>query len=99
YAGGVDALEIGWRRDVGAAFGAVAQAEPAAADIAAAARRIDRVIDRGAAIAGTVHRMLWMERQPGEIDILAGDLDLVHRRIARRHLDQRLRIGEPPEIL
>ena len=42
--------------------------------------------------------MLRMERQPGEIDVLAGDLDLVHRRVAGRHLDQRLRIGEPPEV-
>ena len=39
-----------------------------------------------------------MKRQPGQIDVLAGDLDRVHRRVAGRHLDQRLRIGEPPEI-
>ncbi len=42
--------------------------------------------------------MLRMERQLGEVDVLAGDLDLVHRRIAGRHFDQRLRIGEPGEI-
>ena len=42
--------------------------------------------------------MLGMERQLGEVDILAGDLDRVHRRIRRWHFDERLRIGEPGEI-
>ena len=42
--------------------------------------------------------MLRMERQLGEVDVLAGDLDCVHRRIGRRHFDERLRIGEPGEI-
>ena len=34
HAGGVDALEVGWRGDVGAGLVAVAQAEPPAADVA-----------------------------------------------------------------
>ncbi len=92
---GIDALEIGRRGDVDAAFGAVAQAQSPAADIAPPRRRIDGVIDRRAQIARAVERMLRMERQLGEVDILAGDLDRVHRRIRRWHFDERLRIGEP----
>ena len=39
-----------------------------------------------------------MERQPGEIDVLAGDLDGVHRRLVRRHLDQRLQAVQSLEV-
>ena len=39
-----------------------------------------------------------MERQSGEIDVLAGDFDLVHRRVGGGHFDQRLRVGEALEI-
>ncbi len=95
---GVDALEVGRRGNVGAGFGAVAQAQAAAADIAAAGRRIDGVVDGRAAIAAAVIGVLRMERQLGEIDVLAGDLDIVHRGVAGRHLDQRLRAREPSEI-
>jgi len=42
--------------------------------------------------------VLWVERQPQQIDIAVGQHDLVDRRVARRNLDERLRIGEPPEI-
>ena len=42
--------------------------------------------------------MLRIERQLGEIDVLAGDLTCVHRRVAGRHFDQRLRVGEALEI-
>ena len=97
-AGGVDALQIGRRGDVGAGLVAVAQAEAAAADIASPGRGIDHVVDGRAHIAAAVIGVLRMEGQLGEIDVLAGDLDLVHRRVVRGHLDQRLRIGEPLEI-
>ena len=50
-------------------------------------------------IATAVEGMVRIERQLGEIDVLAGDLDGVDRRVAGRHLDDRLRIGEPLEIL
>ena len=98
HGGGVDALEIGRRGDVGAGFVAVAQAKPAAADIAAAGRRIDGVVDGRRAIAAAVIGVLRMERQLGQIDVLAGDFYVVNRRVAGRHLDQRLRAGEPSEI-
>jgi hypothetical protein len=55
-------------------------------------RRIDDVVDRGAAIAAAVKGVLGMERQLGEIDILAGDLDRVDRRFVGRNLDDRLRV-------
>ena len=98
HAGGVDALEIGRRGDVDAAFGAIAQAQAPAADVAPPGRRIDGVIDRRAQIARAVERMLRMKRQLGEIDVLAGELDRMHRRLGRWNFDHRLRIGEPLEI-
>ena len=39
-----------------------------------------------------------MERQLGQIDVLAGNFYVMHRGVAGRHLDQRLRAGEPSEI-
>ena len=98
HAGGVDALEIGWRGDVGAALIAVAQTQAARADIAPSGRRIDHIIDRRAHIAAAVIGVLRMERQLAQIDVLAGDLDLMHRRVARRHFDERLRTAEALEI-
>ncbi len=98
HACGVDALEVGWRGDVGAALIAIAQTQAAAADIAPAGRRVDHIIDRRTHIAAAVIGMLRMERQFGQIDVLAGDLDPMHRRVARRHFDERLRTGEALEI-
>ena len=39
-----------------------------------------------------------MKREPGQIDVLAGETDLVHGGFVGRHLDNRLRIGQAPEI-
>ncbi len=39
-----------------------------------------------------------MKREPAEIDVLAGDLDRVHRRVVRRHLHQRLQAAQALEI-
>ncbi len=36
-----------------------------------------------------------MERQLGEIDVVAGDHHLLHRRVGLRHLDHRLRVRHP----
>ena len=99
HAGGVDALEIGRRGDVGAGLVAVAQAQAAAADVPSPGRRIDHVVDRRAQVATAVVGVVRIERQLGEIDVLAGDLDRVHRRVAGRDFDHRLRIGQALEIL
>ena len=98
HAGRVDALEIGRRGDVGAGLVAVAQAQPAASDVASSGRRIDGVVDGRAHVATAVVGVLRVERQLGQIDVLAGDLHRVHRRVAGRHLDDRLRIGQALEI-
>ena len=90
HAGRVDALEIGRRRDVGAGLVAVAQAEAAAADIPSSGRRIDRVVGGRAQIATAVVGVVRIERQLGEIDVLAGDL-------ARREPERR-RTGFPPPV-
>ena len=86
--GRVDALEIGRRGDVGAGLGAVAQAQPAAADVAPPGRRIDHVVGGRAEIATAVVGVVRVERQLGQIDVLAGDL--APRAPARR------RTGSPP---
>ena len=99
HAGRVDALEIGRRGDVGAGLVAVAQAEPAAADVPPSGRRIDHVVGRRAQVATAVVGVVRIERQLGEIDVLAGDLHGVHRRVAGRNLHHRLRIGQALEIL
>jgi hypothetical protein len=39
-----------------------------------------------------------MERQPGQIDVIALEHDLVHRRVGRWHLHHRLRIVHPPHV-
>jgi hypothetical protein len=39
-----------------------------------------------------------IERQLGQVDVLAGELDGVDGSISRRHLDNLLRVGEPPEV-
>jgi hypothetical protein len=98
HATGVDALKVGWGSDVRARFVAVAQTQSPAADIPASGRRIDRVINRGAQIARAVEGVLGMERQLGEIDVLAGDLDLMHGRVSGRYFDKRLWAREPLEI-
>ena len=70
----VDALEIGGRGDVGAGLVAVAETEPPASDIPPAGRRIDHIIGRRAQVAAAVVGVVRIERQLGEIDVLAGDL-------------------------
>ena len=98
-AGRVDALEIGRRGDVGAGLVAVAEAQPAAADIPPAGRRIDHIVGRRAQVATAVVGVVRIERQLGEIDVLAGDLHGVDRSVAGRDLHHRLRIGQALEIL
>jgi hypothetical protein len=75
-----------------------AQTEPSAADIAPPRRRIDGEVHRRAQIAATVVGVLWMERQPREIDIAARKHNLVDRRVARGDLDERLPSGESCKI-
>src|SRR4051794_10601971 len=65
----------------------------------ATGRRNNRVVGRRAHEAAAVVGMMRVERQLGEIDVLAGDLDGVHRRVVRRDFHHRFRIGEPLEIL
>ena len=89
------ALEVGHLREVRQHGVAAAQHQPAAADIAPAGLRIDRVVDRRRQIRRAVIGVLHVERQPGEIDVVAGDHDLLHRRVGLRHLDHRLRGRHP----
>ena len=50
-------------------------------------------------IATAVIGVVRIERQLGQIDVLAGDLDRMHRRVGGGDLDHGLGIGQPLEIL
>ena len=91
-AGEEHALQVRHLRQVREHGVAPAQHQPAAADIAPSGRRIDRVVDRRREIRRAVIGVLHVERQPGEIDVVAGDHHLLHRRIGLRHLHHRLRV-------
>src|SRR5258708_13741085 len=73
-AGRVDALEIGRGRDVGPGFVPVAQAQAAASDVPPSVCGIDGVVGGGAQIAAAVIGVVRVERQLGEIDVLARNL-------------------------
>ena len=83
------ALEVGHLRQVRQHGVARAQHQPAAADIAPAGLRIDRIVDRRRKIRRAIIMMLHVERQLGEIDVVAGEHHLLHRRVGLRHLDHR----------
>jgi hypothetical protein len=98
YAGRIDALEIGRGGHVSAGLVPVAQAQATAPDIPPAGCRIDRVIDGRTEIAATVVGVLRVKGELCQIDVLARDLDLMHRSFIGWHLYHRLGVGEPPEI-
>jgi len=80
-------------------FLAAVEHQPPAADVALAARRIDRVVDRRRDVGRAVVLVLHVERQPGEVDGVAGDDHLLHRRVALRNLDRPLRRLHPAREL
>ena len=86
----IDTLEVRRCGHIGPGLGPVAQAEPPAAHIAPAGLRIGRVIDGGADIAAAVEFMVRVERQAGEVDIVAGDPDGLDRCFIGRDFDNRL---------
>jgi hypothetical protein len=76
-----------------------AQHQPSAADIAPPIDRIDRIVDRGGNVGRAVVLVLHMEREPGEVDGLAGENHLLHGRLALRNLKRFLRILHPAGVL
>ena len=90
------ALEVRHLRQVRQHGGARAQHQPAAADIAPPGLRIDRIVDGRRQIRRAVVLVLHVERQPGQVDGVAGEHDLLHRRLGLRNLDHRLRVRHPP---
>ena len=60
-----------------------------------AGHRIDRVVDRRRDIGRAVVLMLHMERQPHQVDGIAGQDHLLHRRLALRNLEGLLRTLHP----
>ena len=89
----VDILQVGGVGEVGAQLAPPAQHQPPAADIGLSGRRVGRKVDAGRDIGAAVELVLDMERQPRQVDVVAFAHDLVHRRMLRRHLDDRLRVA------
>ena len=54
--------------------------------------------ERSEGAHGAVELVLEMERQFGQVDIVAPEHHLMHRRVRRRHFDDRLRIVHPPHV-
>ena len=92
-AGEIDVLQVGGVGQVGAHGVAAAQHQPAAADIGLAGRRVGGEVDARGDVGAAVLLMLDVERQAGEVDVVAPPDRLMHRRLRRRHLQHRLRIG------
>ena len=97
-AGDVAVLEIGRLREVRAHGAAVAEHQAAAADIGPAGGGVYAVVDARRDIGCAVELVLEMERQFGQVDIVALEHHLMHRRVRRRHFDDRLRIVHPPHV-
>ena len=71
-----------------------AQHQPAAADIGEARFRVARIIDAGGDVGRAVEPVLEVHRQRGQIGLVAGQHDLMHRRLRGRHLDRRQRMAQ-----
>ncbi len=80
--------EVGHLREVRAHGRARAQHQPPAADVAPPGHRIDRVVDRRRDIRRAVILVLHMERQPHQVDGIAGQDHLLHRRVALRNFER-----------
>ena len=91
-------LEIGGIGQVGAQLAAAAQHQSPAANVALACDGIGRIVDGCRDIDSPIILVLQMERESGEVDIIAGHHHLVHRRCARRDFDHRLRVVQPPQV-
>ena len=76
---------------------AAAQHQPAHADIGPAGLRIDDVVDRGRDIGPAVGAVLEMHRQRGEVGVVAGQHDLLHRRLGAGDLDDLRLVAQPPQ--
>ena len=77
----VDRAQIARRHQVDAGLVAAAQHQPAHAHIGPCGLGIDDVVDRGGDVGPAVGAMAEMHRQRGEIGVVAGEHDLLHRRL------------------
>ena len=87
-AGFIDRAQVARRDKIDAALLAATQHQPANADVGEAVARIDDIVDAGRNIRAAVDAMLKMNRQLGEIGVVAGEHDLLHRRDIARDFDR-----------
>ncbi len=95
----VDRAQIAGGDQVDAGLAAAAQHQAAHAHIGPAGLRVDDEIDRGGDIGRAVGAVPEMDRERGEIGILAGEHDLLHRRLRARDLDDIGLVAQPPQQL
>ena len=79
----VDRAQVAGRDQVDAGLPAAAQHQAAHADIGPAGLGVDHEIDRGGDIGPAVGAVPEMHGQLGEIGVVAGEHDLLRRRLAR----------------
>ena len=95
----VDRAQIARRDQVDAGFAAATQHQAAHADIGPAGLRIDHEVDRGGDVGGAVGAVPEMDRKRGEIGVVAGEHDLLRRRLGARDLDHVRLVAQPPQQL
>jgi len=83
----VDRAQIARRVEIDAGLALAAQHQAPQPRIDEAGLRIDREIDRGRDIGAAILPMLQMDGQGGDIDLIAGQHHLLHRRSLRWNLD------------
>ena len=84
----IDRAQIAGADEIDAGLVLAAQHQPADADIGHTGFAVAHIIDRGRDVGRAVEPMRQMHGQRGEIDLIAGQHDLLHRRIGARDLDQ-----------
>ena len=87
----VDRPQVGRRHQIDAGFGLAAQHQPSCAGIGPAVFGVHDIVEGGGNIRPAIHFVLQMNRQPGQIDIVAGDDHLVDGRFGGIQLDNFLR--------
>ena len=90
----IERAQIARGIEVDAGGARAAQHQAAATDIGDARLRVARIVDAGGDIGRAVEPVLQVDRQRGQVGIVAGQHDIVHRSVRGRHLDRSDRMAQ-----
>ncbi len=91
----VDRAQIARRNQIDAGLAPPAQHQPAHAHIGEARARIDDEIDRGRDVGPAVGAVAEVDRELGEVGLVAGEHHLLHGRLRPRHLEHLRLVAQP----